>query len=81
MNEAMASGRPVIASNKCGGAIDLLMEGKTGWTFKAGDEHDLLEKMERALNADLYKMGSQGREHVQQFNYLDFLKAIPKITD
>jgi len=26
INEAMASGRPVIASNKCGGSIDLLEE-------------------------------------------------------
>jgi glycosyltransferase involved in cell wall biosynthesis len=37
MNEAMASGKPVIASDRCGGAIDLIDEGETGYIFKSGN--------------------------------------------
>lgn len=34
LNEAMACGRVVIASNKCGGAIDLIEEGKNGFIIE-----------------------------------------------
>jgi glycosyltransferase involved in cell wall biosynthesis len=37
LNEAMASGRAVIASDKVGGACDLIETGKTGWMFASGD--------------------------------------------
>lgn len=33
VNEAMASGVPVIVSNRCGCAPDLVQEGVNGWTF------------------------------------------------
>jgi glycosyltransferase involved in cell wall biosynthesis len=49
LNEAMASGRTVIASSRAGGARDLVREGITGWTFAAEDRSDL----ERALRAAL----------------------------
>jgi glycosyltransferase involved in cell wall biosynthesis len=41
LNEAMANGLAVIASDKCGGAIDLIDEGMNGFVFKAGDEKAL----------------------------------------
>lgn len=34
INEAMASGRMIVASNKCGGAIDLIKEGGNGFAIK-----------------------------------------------
>ncbi len=34
INEAMASGRMIIASNKCGGAIDLIENGKNGFVIE-----------------------------------------------
>jgi glycosyltransferase involved in cell wall biosynthesis len=37
VEEAMAVGTPVIASNDCGAARDLVHNGKTGWLFKSGD--------------------------------------------
>ncbi len=33
INEAMACGRVVVASNKCGGAMDLIVEGKNGFVI------------------------------------------------
>jgi glycosyltransferase involved in cell wall biosynthesis len=43
LNEAMASARPVIASDRVGGARDLVRVGSNGWVFAAGDEAALAE--------------------------------------
>jgi glycosyltransferase involved in cell wall biosynthesis len=37
LNEAMASGRAIIASSKVGGARDLIQQGENGWIFESGD--------------------------------------------
>ena len=47
VNEAMASGLPVIVSNRCGCAADLVEEGGNGWTFDPTDEGRLAELMLR----------------------------------
>ena len=38
MNEAMASGRAVIASSKVGGARDLIQPGENGWIFTSAHQ-------------------------------------------
>jgi glycosyltransferase involved in cell wall biosynthesis len=43
LNEAMACGRAVIASNRVGAAIDLVSPGENGWIFQSGNLGDLLE--------------------------------------
>ena len=43
--EALAVGTPVIASDICGAAHDLVEEGKTGWIFKNGSVQSLREKL------------------------------------
>lgn len=37
VNEAMACGRPAIVSDRVGCAVDLIVEGETGYTFPYGD--------------------------------------------
>ncbi|MHB1768656.1 MAG: glycosyltransferase family 4 protein [Phycisphaerae bacterium] len=49
--EAMAVGTPVIASNDCGAARDLVRNGKTGWLFKSGEAAGLLRVL-RAATGD-----------------------------
>jgi glycosyltransferase involved in cell wall biosynthesis len=49
MNEALASGRPVIASSRVGGARDLVREGRTGWVFEFKNGNDLARVMRAAL--------------------------------
>ena len=49
VNEAMANGKAIIVSDKCGGAIDLVEEGKNGFIFKSGNLEELsncLKKMQ-----------------------------------
>jgi glycosyltransferase involved in cell wall biosynthesis len=37
LNEALASGRPIIASTRVGACRDLVKEGVTGWSFESGN--------------------------------------------
>ena len=41
VNEAMASGLPVLVSNRCGCARDLVQDGKNGFTFDPYDVEEL----------------------------------------
>lgn len=45
INEAMASGLPVIVSDACGAAADLVEDGANGFVFKPGDSSSLSELM------------------------------------
>src|SRR5690606_18401005 len=45
VNEAMACGLPVLVSNRCGCAPDLVKEGVNGWTFDPTDPATLAELM------------------------------------
>jgi glycosyltransferase involved in cell wall biosynthesis len=52
VNEAMASGIPVIASSAVGSVRDLLQEGLTGWLFEAGNCGQLATALHQALTSD-----------------------------
>jgi glycosyltransferase involved in cell wall biosynthesis len=80
INEAMASGRPVIASSKCGGAVDLVQNGLNGYIFKAGDPNDLREKMLAMVNerTRLREMGNKAFMHIQQFSLPAIAEKIEK---
>lgn len=45
VNEAMAAGLPVLVSNRCGCAPDLVNEGENGFTFDPFDTGALAERM------------------------------------
>jgi glycosyltransferase involved in cell wall biosynthesis len=47
VNEAMASGIPVLVSARCGCARDLVHEGRNGWTFDPFNVEGLAELMAR----------------------------------
>jgi len=59
VNEAMASGLPVLVSRGCGCALDLVKEGVNGFTFEPDDEHGLAQLMAEMHEGrwDLKKMG------------------------
>ncbi len=70
INEAMACGRPVIASTRCGGAIDLIREGYNGHIFKAGDAGELREKVLLMIKDrdELVRMGQNAMAYIQDFS-------------
>jgi glycosyltransferase involved in cell wall biosynthesis len=63
VNEAMAAGRPVLASTACGCAQDLVQEGWNGFTFDPNDEEGLARLMVEMSSGetDLKVMGEASR--------------------
>jgi glycosyltransferase involved in cell wall biosynthesis len=68
--EAMAHGRPVVAS-AVGGLRDLVADGETGFLVPPGDVSALREALERLLgDPELRKrMGAAGRERARRFSW------------
>ena len=82
VNEAMASGRAVLVSHKCGCAVDLIDEGKNGYSFKAGDPVDLPNKMrtftQREVN--VAAMGEFSAEKIKNWNFNATAAAIESVV-
>jgi len=64
VNEAMASGLPVLVSHACGCVPDLLREGMNGFAFDPRDAADVADKMHRMSEMDgrLATMGRMSRQ-------------------
>jgi glycosyltransferase involved in cell wall biosynthesis len=71
INEAMASGKPVLVSDTCGAAIDLVQEGVNGYVFQSGSKKDLKEKMKKFIQPEtnLKKMGNASLSIIKDWNY------------
>jgi glycosyltransferase involved in cell wall biosynthesis len=63
VNEAMASGLPVLVSDRCGCAPDLVQEGVNGFTFDPYNVEQLAQLMLRlsTLNSQLSTMATASR--------------------
>jgi glycosyltransferase involved in cell wall biosynthesis len=63
--EAAAFGVPSIAYN-CGGATDIILDGKTGWLVKPDDIDALAEQILRLANSPstIASAGDQAKKHV-----------------
>jgi glycosyltransferase involved in cell wall biosynthesis len=67
VNEAMASGLPVLVSNRCGCAPDLVQEGVNGFTFDPSNAAQMAEMMLRLASISggentLERMGEASRQ-------------------
>ena len=80
INEAMACGRAVILSDRCGAAADMIKDNENGFVFKAGDENALYNCMEKIILNDIRSMGAKALETAQQFSYASFSKAIGNVN-
>lgn len=47
VNEAMASGLPVLVSRLCGSSLDLVQHGKNGYTFDPFSKREILEAIQQ----------------------------------
>jgi glycosyltransferase involved in cell wall biosynthesis len=71
LNEAMACGRPVIASSRVGAARDLIESGVTGWVFESGNQAQLIEILTLAAREGvdaLRKRGEAARRVSQRWS-------------
>jgi glycosyltransferase involved in cell wall biosynthesis len=84
VNEAMATGLPVIVSNRCGCVPDLVAEGKNGFTFNPESVEDLSKLMinvSRLSDRRLEEMRAESRHIVASFTPTHFATAAQRAID
>ncbi len=82
VNEAMACGRPAIVSRQCGCAPELIIEGKTGFSFEAGNEYELMQCMQQfKKRTDSTQMREQILHHIHQFSLEKVAEVIEKESE
>jgi glycosyltransferase involved in cell wall biosynthesis len=64
LNEAMACGRAVIASDKTGAALDLIQPGRNGFVFPSGNLSALSAVLHESL-VDAARLQEMGRQSLQ----------------
>ncbi|MBH8576313.1 glycosyltransferase family 4 protein [Nostocaceae cyanobacterium CENA369] len=70
VNEAMAAGKPILVSNRCGCFEDLVLEGINGFGFDPENQNQLTQLMVKISSdeVDLQAMGKASLEHIQKFS-------------
>lgn len=81
INEAMACGRPVMASEKVGCAADLVLENRTGITFKVNDIEKCTLFLKKVCDdrQRLAEMGSNAAALIQFFTFTHIVDSISHI--
>ena len=80
--EAMANGKPVVAS-RVGGIADLVKDQKTGLLVEPGNEKALAEAILRLVNdpGQRRRMGEMGRFHCLQFSLTAMIEKLDHLYD
>ncbi|MDD5640723.1 MAG: glycosyltransferase family 4 protein [Syntrophales bacterium] len=83
VNEAMASGLPVLVSKACGCATDLVEEGVNGFTFDPYDGESLARLLRRMSSGevDLKAMGEASRRIIAEWTPQIFAKNLFKAVE
>jgi glycosyltransferase involved in cell wall biosynthesis len=83
MNEAMASGRPVIAGSRVGGARDLVRAGETGWIFESGNLASLIDVLRIAIGLGRHRLlglGRVARNGIAKWSTVEAASGIERAT-
>ena len=85
LTEAMAMGKPLIASNR-GGPVEIIQDGINGFLFEPDDVEDLISKLSNLISNENLRidMGKKSKEIVKQKfdlnkkvqEYLDLFKRL-----
>jgi len=79
VNEAMASGLPVLVSSGCGAGEALVEEAGNGWTFEPGNADKLSHLMSRISQlspAQLRNMGTRSKEIIGHWSLDTFADGV-----
>ncbi len=83
VNEAMASGLPVLVSNRCGSAEDLVAHGRNGLVFDPQDETELtacLQLMSSFSPEKLAAMRTESMDRIEMFSPANFGLEVARIV-
>jgi glycosyltransferase involved in cell wall biosynthesis len=78
VNEAMASSKAIIVSDKVGCAIDLVIDNFNGYIFKSNNISSLKNVIERCLRSDLKQMGLNSFNIIQKWTIEKQAEAIER---
>ncbi|MCS4155843.1 glycosyltransferase involved in cell wall biosynthesis [Salinibacter ruber] len=83
VNEAMACGLPVLVSDRCGCALDLVDEGGNGFTFDPYDPSALARLMVRVAHGDVdrERMGAVSQDIIAEWGPERFATGLRKATE
>lgn len=84
LNEAMACGRAVIASDRVGASIDLIQAGRNGWLFSSLDLVTLVTTLRTALElgvSGLEKFGSASARLIAPWSIERQVDVIVKVLE
>jgi len=78
VNEAMANGKSIIVSKKCGCAKNLVFQNINGFVFQSQNSNELTEKLIEMvkLKSTENKMGKASLEIIKDFSFEKIAKAI-----
>ncbi len=78
VNEAMASGKAIVVSDKAGCAVDLVKDDYNGITFINRDPDDLLYKLRDLTESKvkLNRYAEHSLNHIKDWNFINIAKAI-----
>jgi 1,2-diacylglycerol 3-alpha-glucosyltransferase len=79
VNEAMASGSPVLVSNCCGCVPDLVREGVNGFTFDPLDVErlaGLMLRLTEAPESEIVEMGTVGQQMIKNWSPKTFARNL-----
>ena len=80
VNEAMASGRAVLVSDKAGCHPDLVIDGINGYSFHSNDISDLQDKINKMIGSRdrLSQMGKASKQIISTWNFDAIVSSIKK---
>ncbi len=78
INEAMASGIPVMATDKVGCIYDIVKDKETGYMFPNTDFDKIVSIIEHLKLEDLKRMGMLATENIQEWSFLKLVSNIEK---
>ncbi|MBA3960647.1 MAG: glycosyltransferase [Chthoniobacterales bacterium] len=83
VNEAMASGLPVLVSERCGCAEDLVREGHNGFAFDPSNTDQMAQLMKRVAAPDspLAMFGVESRRVISRFAMNSFGEGLRQAAD
>jgi len=83
VNEAMASGLPVLVSNRCGCAADLVQEGVNGYTFDPYNVEEIAPLMIKISDSNfpLSAFGSASRRIISNWGPRRFAQGLRDAAD
>ena len=78
INEAMNFKLPLLVSDMVGSAVDLVVEGKNGFSFNYRDQEDFLEKLQWIKDhpKERKEMGEVSAAHVNNFSIGEVVRGI-----